>query len=230
MALLADVKQNPDDLTPWLVLCDWLEDRDDEAERARGEYCRLCFDKLGTKTYASDWEKGERRRHLYRTYHETWLGPILPLKPQIVKGLLEVSSDEVLDHVEAMASDPEAWAWVGTLEVGEGIEELMSPKRGLERLVAGLRTLDITTELSDREVATLASWPFLRKVRVLKLDLPKLNIRKARHLIESLQSGDIQILEVDLSTWYHQTPTKGRTTAIEALREAFGDRLTLFED
>ena len=77
MALLADVKQNPDDLTPWLVLCDWLEDQDDEAERARGEYCRLCFDKLGTKTYASDWEKGERRRHLYRTYHEAWLGPIV---------------------------------------------------------------------------------------------------------------------------------------------------------
>src|SRR5262249_47472223 len=67
LALLADVKENPADLTPWLVLTDWLEEHGDEADQARAEYCRLCFDKLGKKTYASDWEKGERRRELFRT-------------------------------------------------------------------------------------------------------------------------------------------------------------------
>lgn len=53
-ALLADVKAAPDDVTPWLVLTDWLEDHGNAADAARAEYCRLCFDKVGKKTYASD--------------------------------------------------------------------------------------------------------------------------------------------------------------------------------
>src|SRR6476469_9393327 len=90
LAFLADVKENPDDLTPWLVLTDWLEENGDESDVARAEYCRLCFDKLGKKTYASDWEQGERRRELFRRYSERWLGPIREMNPVREKGLFRL--------------------------------------------------------------------------------------------------------------------------------------------
>ena len=227
MALLADVKQNPDDLTPWLVLCDWLEDRDDEAERARGEYCRLCFDKLGQKTYASDWEKGERRRHLYRMYHEAWLGPIAPFRPQVQKGLLTVQCHELgTHHVEALNADLEAWAWVGTLQMGVLRKRMMSNSIALGSLVAGLHTL--CAEIRNREVSTLASWDALRQLRVLKIRLPPLNLYRAQCLIESQNLTGIRTLviqrwprrEVSTSAWEI-------ADAENRLMEAFGDRLTI---
>src|SRR5262245_43653499 len=118
LALLAAVKENPNDLTPWLVLCDWLEEYGDESDRARAEYCRLCFDRLGKKTYASDWEKGERRRELYRQYHRDWLGPIARLRVTVRRGLLEVeaSGDALLEVADA-GVEVESWSWVETLRV-----------------------------------------------------------------------------------------------------------------
>jgi uncharacterized protein (TIGR02996 family) len=120
LALLDDVKANPDDLTPWLVLCDWLEENGDEADRARSEYCRLCFDKLGKQTYASDWEKGERRRELFRTYKQTWFGPILALRPTMQKGLAVIegcSIDDVLQNLPGLLEVEEAWAWISSMNV-----------------------------------------------------------------------------------------------------------------
>jgi uncharacterized protein (TIGR02996 family) len=120
LALLDDVKRNPNDLTPWLVLCDWLEENGDEVDRARGEYCRLCFDKLGKRTFASDWEKGERRRELFRTYRQAWFGPILELNPTMRKGLAEIycSFCEIETRLARLLEVEEAWAWVGWMQVG----------------------------------------------------------------------------------------------------------------
>jgi uncharacterized protein (TIGR02996 family) len=39
--LLADVMEQPEDLTPWLVLSDWLEEQGDSANLARAELLRL---------------------------------------------------------------------------------------------------------------------------------------------------------------------------------------------
>jgi uncharacterized protein (TIGR02996 family) len=117
LALLEDVRLSPDDLTPWLVLCDWLEENGDEDDRARSEYCRLCFDKLGKETFASDWELGERRRDLFRKHKHAWFGPILELNPTMRKGLavIECSFHEVENRVGRLLEVEEAWAWVGTL-------------------------------------------------------------------------------------------------------------------
>ena len=225
MALLADVKQNPDDLTPWLVLCDWLEDSHDEVDRARGEYCRLCFDKLGQKTYASDWERGERRRHLYRTYHEAWLGPILALQPRIKKGLLSIQSDTLFDYAEALEADPEAWAWVEALEIGHGIAELFSPEFGLGWIEAGLITLDILPYLKDYEVGVLASCPALRCVQILKFRLPELKPNLSRCLIESPKLIGIRMLEIQCGNpFYASTSERERGQAEEQLAKVFGDR------
>src|SRR5262245_53031437 len=126
LALLAAVKENPNDLTPWLVLCDWLEEYGDESDRARAEYCRLCFDKLGKKTYASDWEKGERRRALFREWNEAWLGPIAATpddhipwwRRQIRRGLVAIeSSPTSLFNLHDRGIDEQRWAWVEELNI-----------------------------------------------------------------------------------------------------------------
>jgi uncharacterized protein (TIGR02996 family) len=48
LALLADIKENPDDLTPWLVLTDWLEENGDEGDRARASFYQPLKERFGT--------------------------------------------------------------------------------------------------------------------------------------------------------------------------------------
>lgn len=180
LALLDDVKENPDDLTPWLVLTDWLEENGDEAERARAEYCRLCFDKLGKKTYASDWEKGERRRDLFREYRERWFGGLSPsfaqgpygsLRCEIKRGLVHVSSSgselrsavetgvpaefgawvEVLD-LHTLSSDDLTWLATCPLLDGPGEVKLQATWR---------------QPFSHKALNTLAQSSYLRHVRAL---------------------------------------------------------------
>jgi uncharacterized protein (TIGR02996 family) len=135
LSLLDDVKHNPDDLTPWLVLCDWLEENGDEDDRARSEYCRLCFDKLGKQAFASDWEKGERRRELFRKHKQAWFGPILELNPTMRKGLavIQCSFDQIENRVHRLVQLEEEWAWVGSLRLWQ------DPRgRGYEAFFAAL--------------------------------------------------------------------------------------------
>jgi uncharacterized protein (TIGR02996 family) len=150
LAFLSDVKDNPDDPTPWLVLTDWLEENGDEADRARAEYCRLCFDKLGKKTVAGDWDEGERRRELFRRYKKKWFGPLIELPPvygkpriEVRRGLLHVNIEfaVLLSHVGEGPPD-ESWAWVQELQL---------------------------TVQSSEEIEHLASWPFLLGPRHLQV-------------------------------------------------------------
>src|SRR5262249_49570183 len=89
-------------------------------------YCRLCDDRLRKKLYASDWERGEQRRDLFRRYKAAWLGPMANwparndwyLSPPALKmrrGLAEVIVD--LGHLRELPASlsAEAWAWVGSL-------------------------------------------------------------------------------------------------------------------
>jgi uncharacterized protein (TIGR02996 family) len=227
MALLANVKQNPDDLTPWLVLCDWLEEQDDEADRARGEYCRLCFDKLGTKTYASDWERGERRRHLYRTYHEAWLGPLHPCDPQIEKGLWTIQSGAILSYyLEELEADPETWAWVGKLQLRWGFEEMMDSEHDFGPLFSVLQSLDV----ADCDISRFAAWPALRGVTVLRLNLPHLWVEQVECLAGSAHLKRLRRLVIDFYPDYDGcsgSDWHARMDAIECLKRAFGNRVVM---
>jgi uncharacterized protein (TIGR02996 family) len=185
LALLADVKENPDDLTPWLVLTDWLDEHGDEADRARAEYCRLCFDKLGKKTYASDWEKGERRRELFRTYRERWFGDLsvwfTPAHPggplcQIQRGLVQVSAQggDLLAVVGA-GWPGELGSWVERLVVSNYVnlnaEQLMELARSPLLVGPAAVELHLYSDLERQREAllALAESPYLNGVRDLCL-------------------------------------------------------------
>jgi uncharacterized protein (TIGR02996 family) len=181
LALLADVKENPDDLAPWLVLTDWLEENGDEADRARAEYCRLCFDKLGKKTYASDWEKGERRRELAREWKDVWLGPIASTPAddsyvwgwQFRQGLVAIRGTfSALFDLRHRGIDEERWAWVEDLEVFG-----LSPKQARSLptcpllLGPAIVRLQIAwdSRIGPAIVAALTKSPHLARVRQLHL-------------------------------------------------------------
>jgi uncharacterized protein (TIGR02996 family) len=181
MALLADVKENPDDLTPWLVLTDWLEEHGDEADRARAEYCRLCFDKLGKKTYASDWERGERRRELSLEWRVAWLGAIaswapapgspLSLKWHLRRGLVSVWANVVgLLELSERGVELERWEWVEELELaGVGRSEA-KPLAGCP-LLLGPSTVRVGLGWVNRGTAgfsaAMAKSPHLRRAKEL---------------------------------------------------------------
>jgi uncharacterized protein (TIGR02996 family) len=119
LSLLNAVKADPSDLTSWLVLCDWLEEQPDESDRLRGEYSRLCFGRLKHKVYASDWERGERRRWIAIYHRHQWLGPMLRLQTvRLRDGLIEVATTgENLLQIVLPEVTGEQWVWVDSLRV-----------------------------------------------------------------------------------------------------------------
>lgn len=74
LALLAAVKDEPDDDTPKFALADWLQEQDDEADRARGEYLRalVCYDRVGK--YDPIPPALDASIRLVRQYESAWFG------------------------------------------------------------------------------------------------------------------------------------------------------------
>lgn len=177
MALLADVKENPQDLTPWLVLTDWLEEHGDEADCARAEYCRLCFDKLGKKVYASDWEKGERRRELFLQWKKVWLGGLVDLLEgghcAIRRGVLQIAASGalLLQSLEQGVPD-EIGGWIEELRV-YGLNPLVLEQLARSPILEGPTQVHLHGDLSDprgkQAILALAGSPYLNQVRQLGL-------------------------------------------------------------
>src|SRR5436190_22574949 len=77
LALLAAAKAEPEDDTPKLVLADWLQEQDHEADRARGEFLRTLvrFERLPH----DDPERStlhQRFADLWQRHAAAWLGPL----------------------------------------------------------------------------------------------------------------------------------------------------------
>ncbi|MGL4552903.1 MAG: TIGR02996 domain-containing protein, partial [Gemmataceae bacterium] len=169
LALLADVKDHPDDRTPWLVLTDWLEENGGEADVARAEYCRLCLPKMGLgKVTAAHWELGERRRDLYRKWHAAWLGPLAGCAPKQENGLFTVAAGDALTQsLRGYAADPEPFAWVYQVNaLDDGIVlGKASP------FWAELRSLDLGFGRNGDRVVRYLRAPRFRDLRLLKTDM-----------------------------------------------------------
>ena len=91
MAFLADIKANPDDDTPRLILADWLTDHDDP----RGEFIRLQCRLARMETHDAEYKDLFIRSAELRVYHEAdWLGAIFPLidHPTFHRGLLNIKA------------------------------------------------------------------------------------------------------------------------------------------
>src|SRR5579859_3261123 len=108
LAFLRDIKANPDDPTPRLILADWLEEHGDAVRAARGEFLRL-------QSLATPSPSPEREAELLRRFEMAWLGPLrtLAISWSWRRGLLhlEIPARVLLDDsVELVRT--EAFAWV----------------------------------------------------------------------------------------------------------------------
>jgi uncharacterized protein (TIGR02996 family) len=180
---LRDIKHDPDDDTPRLVLADWLQDQGDP----RGELLALALeiDRLGL----SDRRRAllERRaRLLLSQYSFTWLGPLLdlPLTFRFERGFLhlEASAERFLsDKVDDLARAG-AFDWVLSLR----LTDLRGPSLGrLARspLLGALPCLDLgRNRLGPDELAALLDSPRLGGLRALTLHYNRLGPRGAAGL------------------------------------------------
>lgn len=165
LAFLRDIKANPNDDTPRLILADWLEEHGDTVRAARGEFLRL-------QCQPADAANLERQAELRRRFERAWLGPLAPLATSWSwqRGLLhlEIHSGVLLDD-SADLVQTEAFGWV------EGVTFRRLNTESIARLadspwLGWLNTLDLGyNALGDEATRVLATSSNLTHLRTLWL-------------------------------------------------------------
>lgn len=117
LAILADVKEHPDEDGLRLILADWLEEFGDASDAARAELIRCQI--THERAPPGDAEKtaaGRRARWLQQNHGTKWLGPLAQWLSAWAfrRGLLSVSFEASLLRGQGLAllGASETWAWV----------------------------------------------------------------------------------------------------------------------
>jgi uncharacterized protein (TIGR02996 family) len=123
LTLLAAVKAEPEDDTAKLVLADWLEEQDHEADRARGEYLREAV--RYHRMDAADPTRTDvlgRLDSLWQRHSGEWLGPLPAAgfrfwghasRSWLLTPLID--GTQLVARAATGAAGSEAYAWVGGL-------------------------------------------------------------------------------------------------------------------
>jgi len=165
LAFLRDIKANPNDNTPRLILADWLEEHGDAVRAARGEFLRL-------QCLPAQPSNQERQTELLRRFEPAWLGPLAPLTHSRSwhRGLLhlEIPASVLLDGSSELVQS-EAFAWV------EGVTFRNLDVESISRLAASpwlawLNLLDLGYNVfGDAGARALAVSPNMTNLRTLWL-------------------------------------------------------------
>jgi uncharacterized protein (TIGR02996 family) len=116
MALLAAVKAEPEEDTPKLALADWLQEQDEEADRARGEYVREVV-----RYHGMQGGDPARLTVLSQHYHSTWFGPLIAAGFQFSGSEHWALRFPTIDGIKLVAkkamalAGTEAYAWISGL-------------------------------------------------------------------------------------------------------------------
>jgi uncharacterized protein (TIGR02996 family) len=192
LAFLRDIKANPDDPTPRLVLADWLEEHGDAVRAARGEFLRL-------QSLAAPSPYPDREAALLRRFETAWLGPLRPLALSWNwrHGLLhlEIPARVLLDDSAGLVRT-EAFAWV------EGVTFRNLTTEAVKRLadapwLGWLNTLDLGYNfIRDAGVAALAASTNLANLRTLWLRRNAIGDRGAAALARSENMAKLETLSL----------------------------------
>jgi uncharacterized protein (TIGR02996 family) len=246
LVFLREIKDQPDDDTPRLILADWLQDQGE----ARGELIHLQV--VRARIAEDDPRYNElyrRERQILARHAFHWLGPFIDVVGdwEFRRGLvfLEARAESLLGDSSADIDD-EALLWVEELRILEAqtrhltrlgnsplLEHLANldlsgnniADNGLERLLAspyldGLRVLRLSgNRIGGHGAATLARCPDLAGLHVLDLAGNRLGDAGARALAESPHLANLRKLVVSGNSI--------NLDALSALREAFGPRLEI---
>jgi uncharacterized protein (TIGR02996 family) len=245
LALLAEVKSNPDDDTPRLVLADWLQDQGDP----RGELLALDLER---HRLPRDDPRGEilwqRERELLGRHAFEWLGPLIDLASHwtFQRGFLriEARAGRFLTPALDELAKSDLFAWVEQLRLTDlDLPDLrrlarspvlgvlscldLSDNRissgGLARLLgsprlAGLRELPLArNRLGEEGVLALANCPYLAGLVRLDLAGNRVTDAAALALVQSRHLANLRSLDVRGNAFTSETMT--------ALLERFGQGL-----
>jgi uncharacterized protein (TIGR02996 family) len=175
LALLAAVRERPDDLGPRLVLADWLEEHGDEHDVARAEMlrCRCQLASLAT-TSTEGWQLLQRENDLVQRHQEAWLGPVRPWvdRWELRNGLFHVTLNAKAlkgDTDQALAAT-EAWGWVTSVDMRPLGVDPLATRLVSSPLLDHVATLELKWVLLDDESAqALAASRHVRCLRYLDL-------------------------------------------------------------
>jgi len=204
LALLRDARENPKDLTPRLIMADWLEDHGDAHDAARAELIRLqCHLERKGLPEAERSRLWEQESELFRAHGKTWLGPLAGQvsRAEFRRGLLRLTlqPSRLLTRGGMTLTASEAFAWVEELWL-----EKLSPA-GLCRLLAsrilnGIPILRLPHARGRAEIAArLADSPRLSGLRELDLHGCWIGVDGARSLAASPHASNLLTLGLDFN-------------------------------
>src|SRR5919204_1426609 len=146
LVFLKEVRENPEDDTPRLVLADWLQDRGDP----RGEFVHLRV--VGARLAEDDPHRaslGRREHQLLGRHLFDWLGPFVDHVKgrgwEFERGLvqLEARAEKFLTREVARLAGTETGAWVDGLRLEEITPRLVA-RLARFPLLDLLTTLDLS--------------------------------------------------------------------------------------
>ena len=203
LAFLQQVREDPADDSPRLVLADWLQDRGDP----RGEFVhlRVVGARLAEDDPQRDW-LARRERQLLGRHLFDWLGPFIDHVKgggwEFARGLvqLEARAEKFLTPEVASLSATETGAWVDGLRLEEMTPRLVA-RLARFPLLGVLTTLDLSgNRLRGTALETLAGSRLLAHVGVLRLAGNRVGPQGARALAECPHLGRLTALDLTRNT------------------------------
>jgi uncharacterized protein (TIGR02996 family) len=171
---LQEIKSNPDDDTPRLVLADWLQEHGDPLEAARGEMLRIQV--LLQQLHSSDPRQAALRRRqseLFREHFDFWVGPLADHASwRFERGLLhlEARAPKLLRREATALTTPEVCDWVEALKL-EDLRPRHLPRLARSPFLPHIHTLDLAdNRLTAEGFPAFASTPNLSGLKTLFLD------------------------------------------------------------
>ena len=171
LALLAEVKDRPDDDAPRLLLADWLEKHDDP----RGEFVRLQVTRA--RLSPRDPRRAvleQREQELLGRFRDIWLGPLrtLLVPCKFERGLVHIAvhAAGLLAARGAEAGPSEAFAWIDGLTCIAALSAASVETLAASSSLLQLNELHLNAaRLGPRGAARLAGLPTLARLTALYL-------------------------------------------------------------
>jgi uncharacterized protein (TIGR02996 family) len=201
LALLADVKEHPDEDSLRLILADWLEDHGDAQDQPRAELirCQISHERLPAD-HPDKNAAGRRARWLQQNHGTAWLGPLAKWLAAWTfrRGLLSVSVDASMLRGQGMAllAASETWAWVDEVYL-LGLSDPEVPRLGKCALLDAVVSLGFRRcDLGPAGAAALAELPLAQRLRCLDLSLCPIADRGTAALAQSPQLAGLWSLNL----------------------------------
>lgn len=142
------IKDNPDDDTPRLIFADWLQERGNAADAARGEFLRLSVLRHRMSPDDPDYDLLKRREgELFTEHRWTWLGPLVDAarKWTFERGMMQITvqAEKLMTPALSAWSQTPAALWVDALALNElGLHHIL--EIAYSPLLGNLNCLDLS--------------------------------------------------------------------------------------